>query len=138
MNSESKGGKSSRKDIKNWLEWSVFGVSLLLVAGVLVFLTYKTYTHQSSPPDIRVSYAPSPTKNAPYRYHVKVQNIGGQTAEEVIIEVMLLKEGEVLERSQVQLPFLPNSATHESWVNFTLDPARSDSTAYRVMSYKKP
>ncbi|WP_017731350.1 hypothetical protein [Nafulsella turpanensis] len=138
MSSENQQKEPSRKDKKNWLEWTVFGISVLMVVGVIGYLAYMTYHHQESPPDIKVQYRPDPTENSPNRYYVAVQNAGGLTAEGVMIELMLLDNGRTLESSQVQLPFLPKSATHESWVNFRTDPALADSVVYKVMSYKKP
>ena len=128
----------SEKDKKNVLEWVVFTLSVFIVVGVLAYLGYKTYTHQTSPPDIQVQYSPNPTSEAPYRYHVIIQNTGGETAEEVIIELMLKENGEVVERSQVQLSFLPTLSKHESWVNFTKNPALADTVISRVISFKKP
>jgi uncharacterized protein (TIGR02588 family) len=128
----------SEEDKKNLVEWTVFALSFFIVMGVLGYLGYKTYTHQTSPPDIQVKYYPNPTSTAPYRYHVVVQNIGGETAEEVIVELMLKENGEVVEKSQVQLPFLPKSSKKESWVNFTKNPALVDTVESRVVSFKKP
>lgn len=138
MSRENREKEASRKDKKNWLEWTVFAISLLMVTGVLGYLVYMTWHHQESPPDIKVDYRPDPTRNSPYRYHVKVKNAGGQTAEVVIVELSLEEAGETTESSQVQLPFLPKEATQESWVNFSKDPALADSVTYRVVSYKKP
>ena len=83
MSSDNRHRKTSRKDKKNWLEWTVFALSLLMVVGVLGYLGYMTWHHQESPPDVKVEYRPDPSQNSPYRYHVKAQNVGGQTAEEV-------------------------------------------------------
>ena len=138
MNRDNRQKEASRKDKKNWLEWSVFALSLLMVVGVLGYLIYMTWHHEESSPDIKVDYRPDPTHSSPHRYQVKVQNVGGQTAEEVIIELSLQKAGAAIETSQVQLPFLPKEATQESWVNFSKDPALADSVTSRVVSYKKP
>lgn len=128
----------SYKDKKNFLEWTVFAVSLLMVAGILIYLGYKTYTHQPSPPNIQVEYRPNPTRLTPYRYHLIVNNTGGETAEEVIIELVLKKDTIIMEKAEMNLPFVPQSSKREGWINFTMDPNEADTVVARVMSFKKP
>ncbi|MEX2336654.1 MAG: hypothetical protein WD555_05230 [Fulvivirga sp.] len=134
-NDEKEEGNNGKKNI---LEWTIFGISLLLVIAVLCFLVYKTVTHQSSPPDVLVTFTPSPSENTPYRYHLTIQNIGGETAEDVLIELVLRERGQAIEKSEVQLPFVPQGSKIESWVNFINDPALADSVLAKVVSFKRP
>ncbi|WP_242927224.1 hypothetical protein [Pontibacter vulgaris] len=125
-------------DSKNLLEWVVFYVSLLLVIVILGYLGYKAFTFVSSPPDLTAVYKHDPSKYAPYRYHVLVKNQGGETAEEVNVELVLEKAGEELEVAELQIPFSPRASEREGWVNFKTDPATADTLTARVISYKKP
>ncbi|MBF8965694.1 hypothetical protein I0P70_20750 [Pontibacter sp. FD36] len=137
-NKQSQVGRAGEDDDKNALEWTVFGVSLLLVLSILAYLSYQTYIDTPSTPDLVVRYYPDPTDNAPQRYRVEVYNEGGETAEEVQIELTLEKGGEVLESAQLNIAFAPKNSKREGWVNFKEDPMQADTLAARVMSYKRP
>ncbi len=52
---------------KNALEWSVFYIGLVVVLGLLGYLTYQSLAFEASPPDIDVAYRHEPSTNAPYR-----------------------------------------------------------------------
>jgi uncharacterized protein (TIGR02588 family) len=125
-------------DSKNLLEWVVFYVSLLLVLTILGYLVYNVYNYKPSPPDLLVTYKHDPSKYAPNRYHVLVKNQGGETAEEVNVELVLEQAGNELEAAELQIPFSPRASEREGWVNFKTDPASADTVIARVMSYKKP
>lgn len=138
MSTENEEKEKRKEDKKNVFEWIVFSISLLLTIGTIGYLGYKTYTHQPSPPDILVRYSPNPTDNAPYRYHLIIQNVGGETAEEVLVELILQESGKTVERSEVRLSFVPQKSKRESWVTFTNDPALGDTILAKVVSFKKP
>lgn len=133
-----RGGRAGGDDDKNALEWMVFGVSLLLVLSMLAYLGYQAYIDQPSTPDLVVRYYPDPTPNAPLRYRVEVYNQGGETAEEVQIELTIEKGEEELESAQLNIAFAPKNSKREGWVNFKEDPMQADTLAARVMSYKRP
>ena len=138
MSTENKENEQNNEGKKNVLEWIVFSISLLLTLGTFSYLGYKTYTHQPSSPDILVEYSPNPTDNAPYRYHLIIQNIGGETAEEVLIEMMLQENGKTIESSEVTLSFVPKKSKREGWITFTNDPALADTILAKVVSFKRP
>lgn len=130
--------EQDQKDRKNALEWTVFGISVLLVTAILIYLVYNTVTHNTSPADIQVEYNKSPTKTAPYRYHLVINNKGGETAEEVLVELVLQDDTVTIEKAELQLSFVPTSSKREGWVNFSKDPAKADTVIGRVVSFKKP
>ncbi|RIJ41389.1 hypothetical protein [Pontibacter oryzae] len=123
---------------KNWLEWSVFVISLLLVLGIIGYLGYKSYIQEPSTPELFVETWLEPAKHAPNRYHVVLHNKGGATAEEVTIEFTLVKQGAEPEKAELQLPFAPQQSKREGWVGFSGPAAPTDSLQARVVSYKKP
>lgn len=123
---------------KNALEWAVFYVSLLFVVGLLGYLIYLSIAFKPSPPDLAISYRHEPSSNAPYRFHIVLKNEGNETAEEVQIELVAMKGGEVLEQATLAIPFLPRQSEREGWVILTQDPSSADSLYARVISYKKP
>ena len=139
---EKKNTKQSNRagddDDKNGLEWTVFGISLVLVLAILVYLSYMAYTQKPSTPDLTVEYFHDPSANAPYRYRVVVENRGGETAEEVQVELTIESGEKEVESAQLNIAFSPKYSKREGWVNFKEDPASSDTLVARVMSYKRP
>ena len=133
-----KKNKAGGDDDKNALEWSVFAVSLLLVLGIVAYLSYQVYTDKPSTPDLVVEYFHDPSTNAPQRYRVVVHNLGGETAEEVQIELVVEKGGEEVENAELSIAFAPKASKREGWVNFKDDPKQGDTLVARVVSYKRP
>ncbi|WP_187264122.1 hypothetical protein [Pontibacter beigongshangensis] len=126
-------------DDKNVLEWLVFGLSLLLISSVFVYLGYKAYTAEPDPePALEVRYLHDPSVSEPYRYHIKVENTGKETAEEVSIQVWTEKDGKEVESAELQLPFAPKESEREGWIILRQDPAEADTILARVKSYKRP
>ncbi|MFD2512457.1 hypothetical protein ACFSRY_01150 [Pontibacter locisalis] len=130
--------EGEHKEKKNWLEWTIFGIGLILLLAILGYLGYQTYTHEPTSPDLHVQSWPDPSTGSPNRYHVLVRNKGGATAEEVLIELALMKNGKELEKAQLQIPFAPQESKREGWVAFTNNPGKADTVLTRVVSYKKP
>ena len=137
---EKEDNKVNRKqeDQKNWLEWLVFSVSLLLLLSIFGYLVYQAFNHAPTDPDIYAEATPDPSALAPNRYHVTVYNKGGTTAEDVLVEFVLYKNGEEAEKSELQIVFSPKDSKREGWVTFTSNPRAADSVTARIVSYKKP
>ncbi|MCJ8163446.1 hypothetical protein MKJ04_01245 [Pontibacter sp. E15-1] len=126
------------KDPKNLLEWGVFTVGLVLVLAIFAYLGYETYTHAPMSPELSVEYWPAPTKAQPYRYHVLVRNTGGETAESVTLELVMQQGSTVIERSELQIMYVPQESEREGWINFSRKPATANAVSARIMSYQKP
>ncbi|WP_347156776.1 hypothetical protein [Pontibacter chitinilyticus] len=125
-------------DRKNGLEWTVFTLSLLLVLAIFGYLGYQVYKDEPSSPDIYIDEWPDPSGQNPHRYQVLIHNKGGQTAETLVVEVALRKDGKDLEKAQLQIAFAPKESERNGWVNFEHDPAQADSVVAHVVSYKAP
>lgn len=127
---------------KNWLEWSVFAVGLVLVLSVLAFLTYEGLTMGNDPPSIEVRLGTPEPRAHNFIVPVTVINHGDATAEGITIEVTLENAGgddgggEPV-RGELTIAFLPRRATREGWVTFQQDPRSARLTA-RVLGYEKP
>lgn len=128
----------SKHDEKNWLEWLVFCVSLLLLVSILSYLVYQVIHYQATEPDIVAEATPDPSGSMPNRYSVAVFNKGGTTAEEVLVEFILFTAGEEKEKSELLIAFSPRESKQEGWISFSGKPVVSDSVVTRVVSYKKP
>lgn len=123
---------------KNWLEWVVFGVGLVLVASTLTYLVYDGATAADTPPDVEVKLGEPRPGGAGFLVPVTVSNRGGQTAEGVSVEVVLEAAGSPEpERSEFTVAFLPRGGTREGWVSFRADP-RAGRLSARARGYEKP
>lgn len=139
MKEEEEENKDSRpEDDKNLLEWTVFSLSVVLIAVILGYLIYQTVTHRPGSPDLGVTYVPDPSPHAPNRYYMRITNDGQEAAEEVQIELILEKDGEQLESATMSIPYSPKRSAREGWVNFTRSPSEADTVYARVVSYKRP
>jgi len=123
---------------KNWLEWVVFGVGLLLVVSTLAYLVYDGATAAGTPADVEVRLGEPRPGGAGFIVPVTVVNRGGQTAEGVSVEVVLEGAGSPEpERGEFTVAFLPRGGTREGWVSFRSDP-RAGRLAARASGYEKP
>jgi uncharacterized protein (TIGR02588 family) len=130
--------KARGKVEKNWLEWVVFGVGLLLVASTLAYLVYDGATSAGTPPEVEVSLGEPVEGGAGFLVPVRVFNRGGQTAEGVTVEVLLEASGAPEpERGEFTLAFLPRGGKREGWVTFRTDPRAGRLTA-RASGYEIP
>jgi uncharacterized protein (TIGR02588 family) len=130
-------GRGAKKVEKNWLEWAVFGLGLLLVTATVGYLVYDGATNPGGPPAVEVRLGePRPTGHN-FIVPVVVTNRGGQTAGGVTVEVTLEAGGGEPERGEFTLAFLPRGATREGWVAFSSDP-RAGRLTPRVLGYEKP
>ena len=138
MNNKESQSSGEEKDIKNWFEWTVFGLSLILVLAILGYLGYKVYHHSETPPEIVTQVWPSPSENTPNRYQVLVENKGGTSAEEVRVQVSIRRGGQELEKAELHIAFVPQESKREGWVVFEHAASQADSVVARVISFEKP
>lgn len=126
----------NKKINKNWLEWTVFGVSATLIALVIGFLIFESATMGDALPDIQLVTGTPQTRTGYFALPLEVTNKGDQTAEGVHIEVVLRSGGKE-ERADLEIAFLPRRGTREAWVTFKTDP-RQGTLEARVLGYEKP
>lgn len=126
------------QDKKNWFEWAVFGIGLVLVLGILGYLVYKTATHVAGPPDLLIEFSPEPGTYEPYRYHVTLHNKGHETAENIVVELSLAGAGGEPEKAELSFAYCPKESTQEGWISFSRLPTKSDTIQTRIVGYGKP
>ncbi|MGI9107288.1 MAG: hypothetical protein ACR2G4_13680 [Pyrinomonadaceae bacterium] len=122
---------------KNWMEWSVFAVGLVLLLSALAYLAYEGATMGSEPPSIEVRLGSPEQRPHNFIVPVTVVNHGDATAEGVAIEVLMENAGTESARGELTIPFLPRRATREGFVTFQQDPRAAQLKA-RVLGYEKP
>jgi uncharacterized protein (TIGR02588 family) len=105
---------------KNTLEWTVFGIGLILVMATLGYLLREASTTSASPPDLVVHLGTPQRVTEGFQVPVTVVNRGDRAAEGVSVIVTLAAK----EREEVVLniAFLPHQSRREGWVTFRGDP----------------
>lgn len=109
------------KPDKNVLEWTVFGVSLVLVLATFGYLVRKALTEDDGPPEVVVVLGEPRTGAGGHMVPVTAENRGGETAEEVQITVRLDARGGE-EEAVLVVPYLPRESRRSGWVTFQGDP----------------
>lgn len=123
---------------KNWLEWTVFSVSLVLVAGTIAYLACDAFRGDSTPPQVLVELGrPEQRGASSWAVPVKVRNTGEETAEGVHVEVTLESPGREPEVADFEVAFVPRESSREGWVLLSRDPATGRLTG-RAVGYGKP
>ena len=123
---------------KNWLEWSVFAVSAVLLLGVFAFLGYDWIVSEGDPAEIEVRLGTPEAHDGYYALPVTFQNAGGQSVEDLQLDVTLMEGGEEGESASITVPFLPRDSTRNGWVVFSSNPDDADEIQTRVVSYVVP
>lgn len=122
---------------KNWLEWMVFAIGLVLVVFTIVYLIYAGATMGEEPPSLEVRLGVPAVGRSNFIVPVTVFNHGDKTAVGVHIEVVMESQGEEKERGEIEIAFVPRRSKKEGWVAFEEDP-RSAQLKARVLGYEKP
>jgi len=122
---------------KNWLEWSVFAASAVIVSTVLGYLGWCALQDHDTPPDLRIFTGAAIAGANSHRVPVMVRNVGESTAESVVIEVLLMRGKEEVESAELDLPFVPRQSEREGWVTFRHDP-RCCTLESRAVGYETP
>ncbi|GAB3818685.1 hypothetical protein [Pontibacter rugosus] len=138
MDRKQQQSTNSIKDQKNWLEWTIFGFSLVLVLSILLYLVVQAYTHGPVTPKLIADHYLDASEHAPNRYRIVLRNLGGETAEQVKLTVRCIQNDRVMEEAELEFPFAPQESQREGWVSFRGNPNPGDSIEVHVVSYKKP
>lgn len=126
------------KTKKNFLEKTVFGVSLLFIIALLSYLIYESLnTDQTQLPIIELYTDPVQKYNSQFVVPVILKNMGHQTAEAVKVEVTLVKDEIEIEKGEFEIDFLPRFAEKRGFVSFVNDPTQAR-ILHRVKGYKIP
>lgn len=124
--------------VKNWLEWTVFVLGLVLTGSMVSYLAYAAWTEQSGPPRLSVELGAAWSEGDHYVVPVWVKNSGQQTAEQVQVEVELTAADGSKETASFQIPFVPRDATRQGSVTFTTDPNSADCLTARAVGFQRP
>lgn len=122
---------------KHPLEWIVFAVSLVLVAGTVGYLAWDAVRGEDSPAAISVELGRPEPRGGGWAVPVTVRNRGDATAEGVKVEVILETPAAESERADFEVAFVPRRSQRQGWVTFRGDPSRGRLSA-RAAGYETP
>jgi uncharacterized protein (TIGR02588 family) len=129
------------KIAKHPLEWIVFAVSLVLVAGTVGFLAWDAVRGQGSPAALSIELGRPEPRGGAWAVPVTVRNRGDETAEGVNVEVTLELPGTEppvqVETAEFEAAFVPRQSKREGWVTFRTDPSRGRLSG-RATGYETP
>ncbi len=126
-----------KKPQKNWLEWTIFACSLVIVLGTVGVLLYEAFSSGNKPADPQVRLGAVEVHEGYFAVPVRVENRGDETAENVHLAIELKLPGGESERGEFDLPYLPRRATRHAWVTFRQDP-RKGKLEPMILGYQKP
>ena len=123
---------------KNALEWTVFGVSAVIIAATVALLVHDAITSKGkSRPDLRVTTGEITPRSGGYAVSVVVANVGDATAEQALIQIALRSGEEVVETAELIIAFVPRKSQREASVVFRRDPACCKVVAHTI-AYETP
>jgi uncharacterized protein (TIGR02588 family) len=126
---------------KNWLEWTVFAVGLLLLLATSGYLLFQAVSHGHQPAALSVTlgepWTPAGVSPPHFIVPITVRNDGGQTAAEVDIAVELVEGGKPIERRELTFGFVPHLSSRSGALTFEHRP-RPEQLSARVLGYLEP
>lgn len=125
-----------KKTEKNWLEWAVTIVSGILVVFTLGFLGYQMIFEEETPPNIAVVLGEVSQKDGAFAVPIEVSNHGSETAENVVIKVVLQDDSDI-EKAEITFAFLPGKSSENGYVVFSKKP-ESKNLKIHVKGYGTP
>jgi len=128
--------KSDSPKKKNPLEWAVFGLSLVILCGVIGALIHEALTLGDDPALLSVEMGNPLVSHGQVRLPLHLGNAGDLPAIAVEVEVTGNVEGEEF-TSSAQFDYIPHRATRTGWVSFPGETIPADLSA-RVLGYADP
>jgi uncharacterized protein (TIGR02588 family) len=116
------------KPEKNWLEWTVFGVGLVLVLATLGYLARESLVREDGPPEVIAQLGTPRPSAGGYLVPIEVSNVGNDTAEDVRVPVFLNLPDGAREEAELDVAFLPRGSVRNGWASFRNDPSRGSLT----------
>lgn len=125
------------REKKNALEWTVFGLSLIVIAAAVALLAMDALSPHDVHPDLRVTTGAPVRSSGGYAVPVTVSNHGDATAEQARIEIALVSGGEEVEAAELTIAFVPRKSERKGWVVFRRNPSCCTVEA-RAVAYERP
>lgn len=118
-------------------EWAVALLGVLFVGGSVAFMIWQALQEPPPPPDITVEEETISAVQSGYLVQYVARNRGGETASSLRLDGELRERGEVVERSEAILDFLPGMSQRRGGLFFQRDP-RVHELQLRASGYESP
>ena len=135
------GNEQQKRDARQqgtpWLEWLASGIGLVLALGGIGYLLWDGLTAEGQPPAIQVHAERIVERNPGYTVEIRATNSSPSTAETVVIEGELKRDGQAIETSQATFDFIPGRSEVRGGLYFSHDP-RKLTLDFRPKGYVRP
>lgn len=121
---------------KNRLEWTVFGLSAVLLIGVIGVLVHQAVTVGEEPAHLHVRLGDPITSSDQVRVPVTVVNTGDEPALSVKVEIGGTLAG-VTQSTSLNIDHVPHRSEANGWVSFPGSVIPGNLSA-RVIGYMDP
>jgi uncharacterized protein (TIGR02588 family) len=121
---------------KNWLEWTVFGISVALVSTILILLANAAVRTKVGPARLRAETGPAVAENGWLRIPVTITNDGENVASNVDVQVRI-GSWEQQREAGFSIDFVPRGATRKGAVSFKGAQMPTDFEC-EVLGYEEP
>jgi uncharacterized protein (TIGR02588 family) len=124
MSKSSRGEGSGRQKERTTAEWVTLGASILIILGLIGFITYEFFFSSTRPPLIEVNPRIEEVRQEGEAYYlpVEVSNRGDTIAEDIEVELTLTPEEGEPEAAQISLSFLSGGESADMITVFKSDP----------------
>jgi uncharacterized protein (TIGR02588 family) len=102
---------------KNLLEWTVFGISTVLVLTIVALLANAALRIKEGPARLRAETGPAVAENGWFRIPVTITNDGERVASNVDVQVRI-GSGAQQREAGFSIDFVPRGATRKGAVSF--------------------
>jgi uncharacterized protein (TIGR02588 family) len=122
---------------KNWIEWSVFAGSAVVIAFCAVMLFVAMNEGGDGAPSLHLSAGAATQVATGFQVPLTIRNEGDSTAESVHVAVTLESKGLILEKAEIEFAFVPQDSERMGFVSFSRDP-RCCNVVVRADGYTRP
>lgn len=121
------------------VEWITLGISVMIVASLVGLITYLYVSGGSTPAVIEVKPQFDQIRQVQDQYYlpIEIRNVGGETAEEVTVQISLVSANGQTASVEVTIDFLAGHGRMKATVAFSEDP-RQGEVMVDVVSYLEP
>jgi uncharacterized protein (TIGR02588 family) len=129
--------KSSQGDDIPLIEWIVGIIGAVFVIGTIMFLVIETLNDAGNPPELLITVGTITPGQDGYHVDLIVRNNSDLSAQAVVIEGTLTRDGESVETSQVTFDYVAAQSETPGGLFFTENPAQLE-LEVRPLGYQLP
>lgn len=118
-------------------EWVAAAVGLVLLLGSIAFLLHDAWSGDGGPPEPGIRILAIEPQEGRFLVRVRVSNLSRETAAALRVQGELRRGGELVERSEMELDYLPGRSSREGGLFFREDP-RALQLMLSARSYQNP